>query len=119
MFDGVHVGDDRHAEVRFVDVVAREQFALALGRRAAVRPHRRDDERLRAEFLQRLDGRLRDGEEVLDAATAAPDGDLHAGLDALGGLRSEPLLARLRGHIGDGRLRGGLADELNEGEIHR
>jgi hypothetical protein len=114
----VHVGDDGYAEMRLVDVVAGQEFALAFGRGAAVRPHRGDDERVRAEFLQRADGRLGDGQDVLDPATAAPDGDLHAGLDALGGLGGEPLTAHLRGHVGDRGLRGGLADELNVGNVH-
>ena len=46
------------------------------------------------------------------------DGDPHAGLDALRGLGGEPLPADLAGDVGDRRLRGGLADELNERKVH-
>ena len=56
---GVHVGLHRHPEVGFVDLIMRQQIALAFGCGTAVGAHRRDDERFRAEFQQRIDGRLR------------------------------------------------------------
>ena len=64
----IHVGLDRDAEVFLVDVVAGQQFALAFGRRPAVRAHRGDDERLGPQFLQRLDRGLDDEADVPDAA---------------------------------------------------
>src|SRR5262249_33676670 len=69
----VHVGLDRHAEVAFRDPIAFEHLALPLGTGAAVRAHRRDDERAGTEFLQAFNGRLDDLEDVGDAAAAAAD----------------------------------------------
>ena len=54
---GVHLGPDLDAHRLGGDPVAGQQLALAFGRRAAVAPHRGDDEGLEAHLLQGVDRR--------------------------------------------------------------
>ena len=115
---GIHVGLHRHAEVGFVDLVMREQAALAVGRGAAVGPHRRDDERLRPEVDQRIDGRFRQHSVVLDPPAAAANGDAHTGANPRGEFGFLPNPPALGVDIRDERLRGGLANLLDEWNFH-
>ena len=88
------------------DAVAGQELALALGGRAAVAPHRGDDERLVAHLPQGVDGRPGDHRDAADPAAADPDGDRAArgnplaqpaGADQAGG----PSPARLRPEAGE------------------
>src|SRR5262249_7655126 len=70
-----HVRFHGHAEVVLADAVLGEQLPLPFTRRAAVAAHRGDDERLRAQVAEAVEGRLHQHRDVLDAAAAAADGD--------------------------------------------
>ncbi len=71
----VHPGVDGGIKARLRDTQALQHFALALGRRPAVAPHRRDDDWLEAPVANRLDDGLGDVVDTVDAAAADGDGD--------------------------------------------
>ena len=98
--DHVHRGADRAAHGRLGHAVVLEDRALALGRPAAMAPHRGDDEGVRAQRLQVVHGRADDRVDVDDAP--APDGQGH-GLARLHRQR-EPAERRPHrdGHVLDG-----------------
>ena len=86
---------------RLGDAVAFEHFALALGGRAAVAAHGREDERLGAERLQLGDDLLGALGDVVDAAAAAADRDGHAGLHLGADFGALELLGHRRADVGE------------------
>ena len=70
---------DRRAHGFLGEIVARENYPLALGRGAAVAAHRGKNKRLRPRRAQQRQHLRDDRFEIRDAATANPDGDPRTG----------------------------------------
>ena len=101
------------------DAVAGQERALALGGRAAVAPHRGDDERPEAHLLEGVDRRPGDRRRSRDPPAADPDRDRPAGRNPLAEPALEDQPADRPRHV----LHPGLGDRLpNAGqrrEVHR
>jgi hypothetical protein len=79
----LHARDDRHADGLARDPVADEHVALALGRRASVTAHGRQDERVAAGLTNGLAAGAQDGRHVGDPAAARGDRDAIVERDAV------------------------------------
>ena len=108
--DGVHVGADLDAHRLGRDPVAGQELALAFGGRAAVAPHRGDDERPEAHLLEGVDRRPRDRGDRRDPPAPDADGDRPARRHPLAEPALEDQPADRPRHVGDLRLGDRLAD---------
>ena len=78
---GLHRTFDRAAHVFLCDAVVGKDLGLSLRSCSAVAAHRGDDIGFRPLGFDKIHNRTRHNGIVADAAAAAGDGDLHAGLD--------------------------------------
>jgi hypothetical protein len=103
--DGFHARADRAAAEFLGDAVVAENFALALGRAAAVAAHRGDDERLRPERAEEIHRRAKDHCDVRDAAAARRERDALAGLHTRRQVQPRELRVHRRRNVRDERPR--------------
>ena len=96
-----HVRDDRRADLRLGHAEPRQHLALALGGRATVAAHGRDDERLGAERPKLGDQRGGDLAEPADPAAADADRDALARPDQAADLGPPELFGDRRAHVVD------------------
>ena len=113
--DRVHVGADLDPHRLGRDPVARQELALALGGGAAVAPHRGDDERPEAHFLEGVDRRARHLGDHRDPAAPHADGDRPARRDPLAEPALEDQAPDRPRHVGDQGLGKRLANARRGG----